>query len=118
MRLVLGTFARSGIEACSGGDILAGVRAALRHYTSEGGSRSKGPYRETPRFIGARANAGGRAGAGVEISVDPDVQAVLEREARQSTGVSVEQIATHAVLAYLADLDEVSKPEVRPLTPA
>jgi hypothetical protein len=118
MRLVLGTFARRGIEACSGGDIAAGVRAALRHYTSEGGSRLKGSYRETPRFIRIPVNAGGRAKAGVELSVDPDVQAVLEREARQSAGVSVEQIATHAVLAYLADLDEVSTREVRPLSRA
>jgi hypothetical protein len=118
MRLVLGTFARRGIEACSGGDIAAGVRAALRHYTNEGGSRLKGAYRETPRFIRTSASSGKRPEAGVELSVDPDVQAALEREASQSAGVSVEQIATHAVLAYLADLDEVSTREVRPLTRA
>lgn len=113
MKLTLSTFARNGIEAFLGRDVGAGVEAALRHYT-----RSKGPSDRTapafPRFLGGAAND--RSGADLELAVDPEIQAVLEREARESGDVSVEQIAAHAVLLYLADLDEASGGEALPLT--
>lgn len=112
MKLTLGTFARSGIEAQLGGDIAAGVRAALRHYTqcSESGL---GPP-PLPRFRHEQRPA--LFGADLELAVEPEVQKALEHEARESQGVTVEQLATHAVLFYLADLDKVSAVEARPLT--
>lgn len=113
MRLVLGTFACSGIEAFLGRDIAAGVQAALRHYTLGKGSPDR-KAREFPSFLGEPSV--GRSGVDLELAVDPEIQAELEREARESGGVSVEQIATHAVLVYLADLDRAPGPEARPLT--
>jgi hypothetical protein len=105
MRVVLSTFACNGIEAFLGRDIGAGVQAALRHYT-----RSKGSSDRTapafPRFL--RGSTDDRSGVDLELAVDPEIQAVLEREARESGDVSVEQIAAHAVLVYLADLDQAS----------
>jgi hypothetical protein len=114
MRVVLSTFACGGIEAFSGRDLAAGVRAALRHYTQDGGS------------AGLRASAllplpdeleAGRSGVDLDLNLDPEVQAALEREARETDGVSVEQLATHAVLVYLADLDRyrASERDTRPL---
>jgi hypothetical protein len=113
MKVVLNTFACGGIEAFLGRDIAAGVQTALRHYTrSRRSSDRKAP--EFPRFLSE--SSVGRSGADLELVVEPDVQAALEREARESDGVTVEQIATHAVLVYLADLDRASGRETRPLT--
>jgi hypothetical protein len=113
MKVVLNTFACSGIEAFLGRDIAAGVQTALRHYTRRGGS-SERRTRELPRFISSPSL--GSCGADLELAVDPEIQAVLEREARESGGVPVEQVAAHAVLVYLADRDRASKRGKRPLT--
>ncbi len=113
MRLVLGTFTCSGIEALSGCDIATGVHAALRHYT-QGRESSDREAPEPPAFPSGPST--GRSGAGVELVIDPEIQAALEREARESDGMSVEQIAHHAVLVYLADMDRASGREARPLT--
>ncbi len=112
MRVVLGTFTRSAVEAFSGRDIAAGVQTALRHYALRMGSERRAS--ELPPVIGSPSTD--RTGADIELSLDPEIQAVLEREARESDGVSVEQIANHAVLIYLADLDRASGREARPLT--
>lgn len=102
MKVVLSTFACNGIEAFLGRDIGAGVQAALRHYTrSKGSSDRTAP--KFPRFLSGSTDD--RSGADLELAVDPEIQAVLEREARESNGVSLEQVTTHAVLVYLADLD-------------
>jgi len=113
MRLVLGTFACSGIEALSGCDVATGVHAALRHYT-QGRESSDRKTPEPPAIPGGPAT--GCSGADVELVVDPEIQAALEREARESDGMSVEQIANHAVLVYLADMDRASGRDARPLT--
>ena len=54
-------------------------------------------------------------GVPVELALDPELEAALERESR-SGGASVDRIVAHAVLAYLADLDRVSEPDARTLT--
>jgi hypothetical protein len=56
-----------------------------------------------PRFL--LPPSGDGSGADLELALDPEIQAVLEREAKDSDGISVEQIANHAVLVYLADRD-------------
>lgn len=111
MRVVLGTFACTGIEAFVGRDIAAGVQAALRHYTGRD-ELDRGPD-EFPRLPEYPLC---RSGAELELSVDPEIEAALEREARNSGGVSMDQLVAHAVLAYLADLDRASEIGVRPLT--
>jgi hypothetical protein len=115
MKVVLSTFARNGIEAFLGRDVGAGVHAALRHYTRIKGSSDRAAP-AFPRFLGGSVDD--RSGADLELAVDPEIQAVLEREAQASGGVSPEQIATHAVLVYLADLDRGAGHEARPLTSA
>jgi hypothetical protein len=105
VKLVLGTFACSGIKALLGVDTAAGVQAALRHYTQTRGSAER-RAEAFPRFLDESSMA--LSGADLELTVDPEIQAALEREARESDGVSVEQIAAHAVLLYLAELDVAS----------
>lgn len=114
MKVVLSTFACNGIEAFLGRDIDAGVQAALRHYTRRKASSDRTRTAPAfPRFLsGSKDDC---SGADLELAVDPEIQAVLEREARESSGVSLEQVATHAVLVYLADLDR-QRARARPLT--
>ena len=103
MKIALGTFARSGIEAKLGTDLAVGVRAALLHYTR----RLKSEFAPVgpPRFrLGQAARD---AGAALELSIGPEMEAALEREARRYQ-VSVDQILTHAIFVYLADLDAAS----------
>jgi hypothetical protein len=112
MKVALNTFARAGIEAHLGRDLTAGVQAALQHYTRR--LHRGGPVPDFPRFCRARAEV--TPEAEFELAVDRQVQEVLEREARERAGVSVEQLAGHAVLVYLADLDrEAPERGSRPL---
>ncbi len=108
MRVVLGTFARSGIEASLGCDVATGVQAALRHYVLH----SEFEVGSIPP--GFRSGAPTGSGEDFELAIDPEIQDALEREAQGSPDVSVEQLARHAVLAYLADLDETSGPASLP----
>lgn len=111
MRVVLGTFARSGIEACFGGDIAEGVRTALRHYTQHGMSALDSVVlarlcRERPS-VGSRHN--------LELTVEPEIEQALESRARAWGDLSVEELASHAVLVYLAEVDRADEPGTRPL---
>jgi hypothetical protein len=103
MKINIGTFARSGIEARLGPDIPNGVRAALRHYAQRV-EAGRAPVRY-PRFrLGEPSWA---PGSGLELAVEPEVRSVLREESRGQPGnPSVEQLAAHAVFVYLADLDE------------
>jgi hypothetical protein len=100
VRVALGTFARSGIEAHLGSDLGVAVQAALLHYTRRLDSNRKPP--QLPHFCRGRPLE--TSGADFEIPVDPEVQRILEGEARRQ-GTPVEQLAAHAVFVYLADLD-------------
>lgn len=121
MKVALGTFVCSGIRACLGGDIATGVQVALSRYVErrvcaerfgrdELESMLKAvPYRPEDR----RA----MTGVAVELALDPELEAALEREARESGGTSIDQVVSYAVLAYLAELDRASGPDARPLAP-
>lgn len=99
MKLVLGTFARGGIEALWGSDLSAGVRTALRDFAKrERSGRAKRVDWRSLRMLGD-------AGLNLELSVDSETEKALERGAREYGGVTVEDLAAHAVLAYLADCD-------------
>jgi hypothetical protein len=55
-----------------------------------------------PGFLKDQARK--EAGVSFELTVDPEIEALLEREAlRQRTTVSL--LATHSVLVYLAELE-------------
>jgi hypothetical protein len=100
MRVALGTFARSGIESRFGGEVVAGVQAALLHYTRR--LRSSRRPVAFPRF--RREAPSETSGLDLELPIDPSIEAELQREVLRQ-GVSIEDLAEHAILVFLADLD-------------
>ena len=102
MRISLGTFARTGIEAELGPDVVATVQAALCHYT--GKVRGGRPPISPPPFLPA-----GNQGQTLELKVDPEVEETLQGEAAR-LGTNVEALAAHSVMVYLAELDFLRAP--------
>jgi hypothetical protein len=100
MRVSLGKFACRGIEAHLGEDIPAGVRAALSHYVRKL-KAGRGPL-APPTFLGDLTPP--EPHATFELSLDPETEAVLDREAARQ-GTSLSQLASHTVMVYLAELD-------------
>jgi hypothetical protein len=101
MKLVLGKFALNGIEALLGRDLPAGLQTALRHYVKRERPAAALEALER-RFLAQTAERGGHH---LELALDVDTEEALERRAREYGGITVEQLAAHAVLAYLADRD-------------
>lgn len=100
VRFKLGKFAKEGIEARTGHDVTAGVQAALLYYADR--VRSARPPVGPPPFLDELRACG--AVEVVEPVVGPETEAVLKGEARRHS-TSVEELSTHAVLLYLAELD-------------
>ena len=103
MKVTLDKFAKSGIEVQLRTDLATGVEAALVHYVDriESGETPIAP----PRFL--RDEAFRDEAASLELAVDADARAVLEREARAHE-IPVSQVLAHAVFVYLADFDSIS----------
>ncbi|HEX5711809.1 MAG TPA: hypothetical protein VFX85_00680 [Solirubrobacterales bacterium] len=99
MRVSLGKFACSGIEAHLGEDIPAGVRTALSHYARKL-KAGRGPL-APPTFLGDLTPPGATT---FDLAVDPETEAVLDREAKRQ-GTTLSQLAAHTVMVYLAELD-------------
>ena len=109
MRVALGTFARTGIESQLGSDVAGAVQAALYHYTGKLES-GRSPI-EMPEFLRADREETKTA---YELVLDPEIETLLEREARQ--GADVNDLAAHTVLIYLAELDLIAAaPTSRPV---
>lgn len=105
MRVELGNLAREGIEARLGAGAEAGARTAMRRYADRLGAGEATPL---PNFLrDLPAPSGPESGRSFELDIDAESLAVLEREAERQE-VPVEKIASHAVLAYLAELDAIS----------
>jgi hypothetical protein len=102
MRVDLGKFARSNLESRADGDLVAGVQAALLHYTRRLSSSDR-PV-DFPRF---RRDGQPPAGDSIEVPVGAATLAALEREAGRQEA-TVEQLAAHAVMVYLVDLEDAS----------
>lgn len=105
MKISVGTFVHSGIEANLGPDVAAGIQAALGEYVRriESGVQPIG----LPKFpIEAPEPA---SAVSFDLPVDEHTLAVLEREAARQRA-SVSEIAAHSVLLYLADLDRLTPP--------
>ena len=100
MRVSLGKFACSGIEAHLGEDIPAGVRAALSHYVRKL-KAGRGPL-APPTFLDDLTPP--EPQATFDLSVDPETEAVLGQEAARQ-GTTLSQLAAHTVMVYLAELD-------------
>jgi hypothetical protein len=106
MRVVLGNFARSGIQTHVGGDLADGVQAALRHYWRRLRS-GKRPV-ELPRAWADAVPEG--SSASFELPVDRETRLTLAREAERQATTS-DRVVLHAILIYLADLDASASPE-------
>jgi hypothetical protein len=105
LKIALGTFARSGIEAQVGRDIPAAIQAALSHYA---GKLKAGrlPLAIPPL---AASQTPREPKVTFDLTVDAETEALLEREATRQ-GTSVSQLAVHSVLVYLAELDFLAAP--------
>jgi hypothetical protein len=94
----LGKLACTGLEGHFGSDLTVGARKALLHYAYKlrVGRRPTAP----PRFLGSTS----AAQATFDITLDRETEALLAQEARRLR-ITTTRLATHAVLAYLAELD-------------
>jgi hypothetical protein len=99
MKVALGQFTCSGIETHLGDDIPAGVRTALIHYM--GKLKSGRRPISFPSFL---RDGEPDPKVAFELRLDPETEAVLEREAlRQRTTTSC--LVAHSVMVYLAELE-------------
>jgi hypothetical protein len=101
MKVALGSFAQSALSAHAGPDISGAVNAALIYHVEKLTS-GRGTV-AFPRF----ASPLGDERPQLEIDVDDQVEAALLGDARRQ-GVSPPELAGHAVLVYLAELDRVA----------
>jgi hypothetical protein len=102
MKVTLGTFARTGIEAELGSDVASAVQAALCHYS--GKLQAGRPPIAPPQFLSTVSS-----GEAFELPVEPEVEEAFEREAAR-LGTDVGALAAHSVLVYLAELDFLRAP--------
>jgi hypothetical protein len=109
MRVWLGKFACSAIDAGLGGDTASAIRVAVLHYFRR--LRSPRPPVAIPDFCRAPSTA---PQTDFDIEIDPEVEAALTKEALRQ-GATIEQLVAHAVFVYLADLD---RPIDRPISAA
>lgn len=100
MKVTLGTFASKGIWSRPGAKVSKEVLLALREYAEQlrSGQRPIG----MPAFCCEEPQR--EATLSLDLLVDKETTLVLEREAKRQ-GTTVDRLATHAVLIYLADLD-------------
>jgi hypothetical protein len=106
VKIALGTFACNGIETYLEADVAAGVRAALADFTQRlesGGLPSTMPRAPLDAIPGEPATA-------VDLPLDERTWHLLWREASRQ-GTTVDQLASHSVLAYLAELDRLTPPD-------
>lgn len=120
MRIALGTLAKSGLETRVGPDLPAAINTALVYYVGKLGS-GRGPAK-FPKFLLLTDEEGSEAGASskgapaaadrpeIEVEVDERIEAALFRDAERQ-GVSPTDLAGHAVMVYLAELDLVGDPD-------
>jgi hypothetical protein len=94
----LGKLACSGLEGHFGTDLTVGARKALLHYAYK--LRVGRRPIAAPRFLGSPPPAEAK----FDLTLDRDTEALLSQEASRLQ-IDTTQLATHAVLVYLAELD-------------
>jgi hypothetical protein len=121
MRVVVGPLAKSGLESRVGPNLPAAINAALVYYVGKLSS-GRGPV-QFPKFLamqgdqrnGAAPSTDGSPSANarpeVEVDVDERIEAAICTDAERQ-GVSPTELAGHAVLVYLAELDLIGEPEM------
>ncbi|HKZ14336.1 MAG TPA: hypothetical protein VJL81_10870 [Solirubrobacterales bacterium] len=120
MRIALGTLAKSGLEARVGPDLPAAINTALVYYVGKLSS-GRGPAK-FPKFLLLTDEEGSEGEANtedaatpadrpvVEVDVDERIEAALFSDAERQ-GVSPTDLAGHAVMIYLAELDLLGDPD-------
>ena len=120
MKVLLGPLARSGLETRVGSNLPAAINAALVYYV--GKLNSGRPPARIPDFLKVQGNQRSEEGANgsemepvpprpeVEVAVDERIEAALATDAERQ-GVSWSELAGHAVLVYLAELDLIGDPD-------
>jgi hypothetical protein len=111
MQVRLGEFTCESIRAEIGPDLESAAGAAVAQYARE--LQLGGKPLAVPDFpLGS-----GEAGVPVELQLDPSTEALMAAEAERR-GTSVSDLARHAVLVYLADLDRIradqNRTDIRP----
>ncbi len=106
VKVLLGRFACNGIESYLDADIAVGVRAALSDLTErlESGRPSLSVLRGPLEAVSAEP------AMAVDLSLDERTWQLLQREARRQK-TTVDQLAAHSVLLYLAELDRLTPPD-------
>jgi hypothetical protein len=120
MRVALGNLAKSGLESRIGPDVPAAVNTALVYYVGKLSS-GRGPAKY-PKFLLSDRDEGlsegstedgaapGEARLEIDVDVDERIEAALFTDAERQ-GVSPTELAGHAVLVYLAELDLIGDPD-------
>lgn len=105
VKVALGTFACNGIETYLDADVAAGVRAALSDFTQRlelgllPSAMPRAPLDAVPV----------EPAMAVDLPLDERTWHLLWREATRQ-GTTVDQLAAHSVLVYLAELDRLTPP--------
>jgi hypothetical protein len=107
VKVALGKFACFCIETRFGSDLHGGVRAALRFYVRS--LESALTPIAVPAFYLHLDRAPGASAVEFDLAVEPEVETALVEEARRQA-VGMQQLLTHAVFVYLADLDASPAP--------
>jgi len=94
----LGKLACTGLEGHFGADLTVGGRKALLHYAYK--LRAGRKPVAAPRFLGSPSPIEAK----FDLTLDRESEALLAQEARRLR-IDTTQLATHAVLVYLAELD-------------
>ncbi len=117
MKVVIGPLAQTGLETRVGTNLPAAVNTALVYYVGKLNSGRR-PAR-FPKFAQMQGEADEGGGTGtespglrpeLEVEVDERIEAAIHSDAERQ-GVSPTDLAGHAVLVYLAELDLVGAPE-------
>jgi hypothetical protein len=116
MKVALGPLAKSGLETRVGPNLPAALNTALVYYVGKLSSgRSPAKF---PKFLATQGDTGGDPDRAamlhprpeIEVEVDERIEAAIFTDA-QRQGVSPTELAGHAVLVYLAELDLIGDPE-------
>jgi hypothetical protein len=100
MEIKIGQLAYTYMRANLGDDVESGLRMALLHYAKLA-ELGKGPI-DVPPF--SRKSLPPEAGFTIDLTWDERTEALLKEEAARQ-GVTMDVLATHAVLVYLAALE-------------
>jgi hypothetical protein len=120
MKVAVGPLAQSGLETRVGSNLPAAINTALVYYVGKLNSGRRPSL--FPKFLAVQGDPG-RAEGGVpgetrspnsrpelEVEVDERIEAALFTDAEKQ-GVSPTDLAGHAVLVYLAELDLIGDPD-------